>query len=117
MRQNFVNYLITEKKYPRSLIANETALKLNSLNKRCDTVIYNNELTPLAICEYKSPAVNITQAVFDQIVRYNIVLRVKYLIVSNGLAHYCCRVDYENQAVEYLTDIPDYGMLCGGIIA
>ncbi len=111
VRQNFVNYLITQKKYPRSLIANEISVKLNSLNKRCDTVVYNNRLQPLAICEYKSPSVNISQAVFDQIVRYNIVLKVKYLIVSNGLTHYCCRMNYEDFSVEYLTDIPDYNIL------
>ncbi len=93
------------------MIANEISVKLNSLNKRCDTVVYNNRLQPLAICEYKSPSVNISQAVFDQIVRYNIVLKVKYLIVSNGLVHYCCRINYEDFSVEYLTDIPDYNIL------
>lgn len=108
VRQHFVNYLITEKNYPASLMANETAIKLNSLSRRCDTVVYNTQLEPVAIIEFKEPTIPISQQVFDQIVRYNIVLRVKYLIVSNGMSHYCCEMDYENQTYKYLTEIPEY---------
>lgn len=111
VRQHFVNYLIVEKNYPASLIANEAKINLNSLSRRCDTVVYNSRLDPLVILEYKSPDVKITQEVFDQIVRYNIVLRVKYLIVSNGLSHYCCEMDYENQTFRYVNEIPDYDQL------
>lgn len=111
VRQHFVHYLVSEKKYPASLMANETGIKLNSLSRRCDTVVYNNRLEPLAIIEYKEPNVPITQQVFDQIARYSIVLRVKYLLVSNGMSHYCCRVDYEKQSYEYLTEIPEYAAL------
>ncbi|MDD3789806.1 MAG: type I restriction enzyme HsdR N-terminal domain-containing protein, partial [Petrimonas sp.] len=111
VRQHFVNYLIIEKNYPASLIANEAKINLNSLSRRCDTVVYNSRLEPLVILEYKSPDVKITQEVFDQIVRYNIVLRVKYLIVSNGLSHYCCEMDYENQTFRYVNEIPDYDQL------
>lgn len=108
VRQHFVNYLVTQKSYPSSLIANEIQINLNNQKRRCDSVVYNRELSPLVILEYKSPDVVITQAVFDQIVRYNIVLRVKYLIVSNGLHHYCCRIDYDTQSFCYLPDIPIY---------
>ncbi|MDR1743955.1 MAG: type I restriction enzyme HsdR N-terminal domain-containing protein [Dysgonamonadaceae bacterium] len=108
VRQHFVNYLQTEKHYPASLMANEIAIKLHSLSRRCDTVVYNNRLEPVVIVEYKQPDVAITQQVFDQIARYNSVLRVKYLIVSNGLSHYCGIMDYENQNFNYLTEIPDY---------
>jgi hypothetical protein len=108
VRQHFVNYLVTEKNYPASLIANEAGIKLNSLTRRCDTVVYNNRLEPVMIIEYKEPNVAISQQVFDQIARYNIVLRVRYLVVSNGMRHYCCRMDYEKQSYEYLTEIPDY---------
>lgn len=111
VRQHFVHYLICEKKYPVSLMANEAGIKLNSLTRRCDTVVYNNRLEPLMIIEYKEPNVVISQEVFDQIVRYNIVLRVNYLIVSNGIRHYCCKMDYENQTFEYLTDIPEYDLI------
>jgi len=108
VRQHFINYLITEKGYSSSLIANEIQINLNNQKRRCDSVIYSRELSPLMIIEYKSPDVEITQDVFDQIVRYNIVLKVKYLIVSNGLRHYCCRMDYTTQSFEYLPDIPSY---------
>lgn len=111
VRQHFINYLITEKQYPASLIANETQISLNKQRKRCDSVVYDNKLNPLVIVEYKSPDVKITQEVFDQIARYNIVLRVKYLIISNGLEHYCCSIDYNKLSFEYLPDIPLYTAL------
>ncbi|ULB33868.1 MULTISPECIES: type I restriction enzyme HsdR N-terminal domain-containing protein [Proteiniphilum] len=108
VRQHFVHYLITEKNYPASLIANETAIKLNSLTLRCDTVIYNNNLKPLMIVEYKEPETTITREVFDQAARYSSVLRVPYIVVSNGMRHYCCLIDYENRAYRYLMEIPGY---------
>lgn len=111
VRQHFINYLITEKAYSASLLGNEIQIKLNSQKKRCDTVVYDRDLNPLVIIEYKAPDVKIDQQVFDQIIRYNIVLRVKYLIVSNGISHYCCRIDYDNQTYEYLPDIPLYTTL------
>lgn len=112
VRQNFVCYLINHKQYPPMLIANEMQIKVNSRIKRCDSVVYDNRMNPLVILEYKAPDVSITEQVFDQIVRYNYVLKVPYLIVSNGLRHYCCQVDYENQTTIYLQDIPVYGNLC-----
>lgn len=111
VRQHFVNYLLTEKQYPKNLIGNEVAISLNSLSKRCDTVVYNCFLEPLAIIEYKAPTIRITQEVLEQIARYNITLRVKYLILSNGLKHYCCKIDYIKQTYHYLEEIPDYNVL------
>lgn len=108
VRQHFVSYLITQKGYRALLMQNEGFIKLNSLKKRCDTVVFDNQLKPLMIIEYKKPDVKITQEVFDQIARYNIVLKVNYLIVSNGISHYCCRMNYETQSVEYISEIPDY---------
>lgn len=108
VRQHFVNFLLKEKGYPAALIANEVQIDLNKLKKRCDSVVYNRDLSPLMIIEYKAPDVDITQQVFDQIVRYNIVLKVKYLIVSNGLNHYCCIMNYDKQSFNYLSDIPNY---------
>ena len=109
VRQHFVNWLIAEKKYPASLIANEAGIKLNSLTRRCDTVVYNRQLEPVMIVEYKEPRVPITQEVFDQVVRYNSVLKVPYIVVSNGLKHYCCLMDYEKMSYDYLTEIPEWG--------
>ncbi|KDS13405.1 type I restriction enzyme R family protein [Bacteroides ovatus str. 3725 D9 iii] len=86
-------------------------VKLNGTTKRCDTVLYRRDLSARMIVEYKAPHIEITQAVFDQITRYNMVLKVDYLIVSNGMQHYCCRMDYENQSYTFLQDIPDYKSL------
>lgn len=111
VRQHFVNFLITSRGYPQQLVANEVSIKLNQTAKRCDTIIYDRFLTPLVVIEYKSPMIEITNGTFDQIVRYNMVLKVPYLIVSNGLAHYCCRIDYETQTYVFLEDIPFYSNL------
>ncbi|NLZ94612.1 MAG: type I restriction enzyme HsdR N-terminal domain-containing protein [Bacteroidales bacterium] len=111
VRQSFLNYLLNHKNYPLSLMENEAMIKLNNMTRRCDTVVYNNKLEPLVIVEYKRPEVKIDQEVFDQIVRYNIVLRVDYLIVSNGLSHFCCKMNYKDQTYAFLEDIPGYGEL------
>ena len=104
-----VHYLIHHKGYPQGLLANEVSLSLNGTTKRCDTVLYDQQAQPLMIVEYKAPSIVISQKTFDQISRYNIVMHVPYLIVSNGLQHYCCRIDYEGQKVEFLHDIPEFG--------
>ena len=111
VRQHFVQYLIREKGYPAGRIGNEISLIQNGRKRRCDTVIYDTYGLPFVIVEYKAPHVEITQAVFDQIVRYNSVLQVRYLIVSNGIAHYCCKVDYVQNQCHFLSDIPQYRAL------
>lgn len=108
VRQHFVHFLVEHKGYPVSLLANEVALTLNGTSRRCDTVLYDRTLSPRMIIEYKAPHIPITQKVFDQISRYNLVFRVDYLIVSNGLSHYCCRMDYDHQSYEFLKDVPEY---------
>lgn len=108
VRQHFTHFLLEVKGYPQGLLANEIQINLNGTKKRCDTVLYRRDLTPQMIVEYKAPSVEITQAVFDQITRYNMVLKVDYLIVSNGLRHYCCRIDYARNTYYFLPDIPRY---------
>lgn len=108
VRQHFVNYLIGYLNYPKQLIANEVSIRLNSTSKRCDTVIYTKTLQPQVIIEYKSPDIELSQAVFDQVMRYNMVLRVKYIILSNGIKHICSRIDYENNRYIFLPEIPQY---------
>jgi len=108
VRQHFVNFLITERAYPPERIANEVSINVNSTSKRCDTVIYDNFLNPLVIVEYKAPEITITEEVFEQISRYNSALRVPYLIVSNGLTHFCCNMDYRIMKCEFINDIPSY---------
>ena len=108
VRQHFVHFLIKQKDYPQSLMANEVQLKLNGMSRRCDTVVYDRTLRPRVIIEYKAPTVNITQKVFDQICRYNMILQVDYLIVSNGIAHYCCKIDYATRSYSFMKEIPSY---------
>ena len=108
VRQHFVHYLIEHKGYPQSLMANEIQLAIGNKKLRCDSVLYDRSLNPRMIIEYKAPTVNITQKVFDQITVYNMLLHVDYLIVSNGMKHYCCKMDYDNQKYLFLEDIPDY---------
>lgn len=108
VRQHFVHFLIEHKGYPASLMANEIRLKVGEKILRADSVLYSRELKPRMIIEYKAPSVAITQKVFDQISVYNLILHVDYLVVSNGLQHYCCKMDYPNQKYLYLRDIPDY---------
>ena len=108
VRQHFVHYLIEHKGYPQALMANEIQLAIGNKKLRCDSVLYDRSLKPRMIIEYKAPTVNITQKVFDQITIYNMLLHVDYLVVSNGIKHYCCRMDYENQKYLFLDDIPNY---------
>ena len=108
VRQHFVHYLIEHKGYPQSLMANEIQLAIGNKKLRCDSVLYDRSLKPRMIIEYKAPTVNITQKVFDQITIYNMLLHVDYLVVSNGIKHYCCRMDYDNQKYLFLDDIPNY---------
>lgn len=108
VRQHFVSYLITVKFYPKERIANEVSIHVNGISKRCDTVVYDDYMQPLLIAEYKAPEITITEEVFNQISRYNSALKVPYLIVSNGLTHYCCNVDYINMKCDFLKDIPGY---------
>ena len=108
VRQHFVHFLINHKHYPKGLLANEVELRVGEKRLRCDTLLYNKQLQPQMIIEYKAPDVTITQRVFNQITAYNMLLHVDYLVVSNGLQHYCCHMDYERNSYEFLRDIPDY---------
>lgn len=112
VRQHFVNFLIVYRGFPAALMANEVSLKHNGIMRRCDTVIYDSIAHPLAIVEYKAPTVAISEYVFDQVVRYNMVIGVRWLMVSNGLRHYCCKVDPEHHAYTFLKEIPVYSDLC-----
>jgi len=111
VRQHFVHLLTDYKGYPKGLLANEIQVNLNGTKKRCDTVLFNKDLSAQMIIEYKAPDVEITQATFDQITRYNMVLKVKYLIVSNGINHYCCRINYSTMSYTFLPDVPAYSEL------
>lgn len=108
VRQHFVHFLVEHKGYPAALMANEIQLKVGEKTLRADSVLYSRELKPRMIIEYKAPHIPITQKVFDQISVYNMLLHVDYLVVSNGLQHYICKMDYNDKKYLFLEDIPDY---------
>ena len=111
VRQHFVHFLIEHKGYPTALLANEIELRIGGKHLRADTLLYNKELRPHMLIEYKSPTIALTQKVFDQISAYNLLLHADYLIVSNGMQHICCRMDYEQNTYHLLEEIPDYSEL------
>ena len=111
VRQHFTHWLVEHKGYPKGLLGNEIAMKCGEKMLRCDSILYNKVSQPQMIIEYKAPTVALTQRVFDQISTYNLLLHVDYLMVSNGLQHICCRMDYEQQSYAFLQAIPDYSEL------
>jgi len=108
VRQHFIQYLIIEKKFPKSLIQVEGGLTLNSLQKRTDVVIYNNLGERIMIIECKAPSIKITQAVFDQAARYNSVHKVKWLVVTNGLKHCYAVIDHQASQFAFSEELPFY---------
>lgn len=108
VRQHCVHYLISEKKYPKSLINVEKELQINQLKKRYDIVVFNRDGSIHLIVECKSPKVMINQDTFDQIARYNLALNATYLMVTNGLNHYYCSIDFDEKRYHFLKDIPEY---------
>ncbi len=108
VRQHCVQYLIQHKNYPKSLINVEKELKVNGLSKRYDIVVFNSDGSIHLIVECKSHKIKIDQTAFDQIARYNLTLNASYLMVTNGINHYYCVMDFENERYEFLKDIPDY---------
>ena len=112
VRQHFTHYLVEHLGYPAGLMANEVKVSVGGVARRCDTVVYVKAGGfPLMIIEYKAPEVAITQQVFQQIAAYNSVLRAPYLVVSNGVRHYCMHMDYAAQRVDYLPGVPPYAEL------
>jgi len=106
VRQNFTKHLINEFGYPESLISIEQKIVVNNLTKRCDIIAHNKQGNPLLVVECKAPEVKISQKTFDQIAVYNMSLKVNYLVVTNGITHYCCSIDHEKCNYSFLKDIP-----------
>ena len=112
VRQHFIQYLINEKKFPISLFAIERGIKFSQRTGRFDVMFHNNKTGhPLLLVECKAPNVKINQETFDQIARYNMSLKVKYLVVTNGLNHYYCILDVENNKYSFIPDLPLYQYL------
>ena len=108
VRQHFIHYLNSKKKYPLGLMGVEKMVKYNEQSTRADIVLYTNEGKPNMIVECKAPKVKITQDAFNQIAKYNFKLRVDFLVVTNGMQHFCCAMDYENNKITFLKEVPSY---------
>ena len=108
VRQHFIHYLNIEKNYPMGLMGVEKMIKYNSMQTRADIVLYNGEGKPNMIVECKAPKVKITQDTFNQIAKYNFQLKVDFLVVTNGIQHYCCQMDCEKNEITFLEDIPTF---------
>lgn len=108
VRQNFIQFLIREKKYPASLIAVEIGLKYNQMLKRADVLVYNKSGNPYLMIECKAPEIKISQDTFHQIAAYNMKFKVSYLVVTNGMDHFCCKMDYDSNSYQFLQMIPEF---------
>ena len=111
VRQLMIQYLIKEKKYNKNRMAVEKMLKVNGLSKRFDILVYDRNTQPFVLVECKAPAVPISEETFRQIAVYNLSLKVKYLLVTNGIDSYCCEMDYEKQSFEFLDEVPSFAEL------
>ncbi len=106
VRQNFLQYLLQVKKYPATLIAVEKEIVLNGLKKRFDIVVYNRAIQPWMVIECKEMNVPLTQAVLDQVIRYNMVLQSQHLVITNGA--YCFGVTFTKGQMQELQQLPEY---------
>lgn len=112
VRQRFVNFLINHRGFPRGLMNNEVSIELNSVKYKCDTVVFDMASQPKVIVEYKAPSIIIDEAVFKQAYIYNMALHANYLMLSNGLTHYCFNIDYISGSIKAVHGIPHYQELC-----
>ena len=115
VRQHVIHYLLNELNYPKSLINVEKLIKINDLSKRYDVVVFKSTGEILVLIECKAPSITISQATFDQIARYNLVLNAQFLMVTNGLNHYFCQMDFENEKYLFLKNLPTYNNIIENI--
>jgi hypothetical protein len=110
VRQHFVQYLINQKKYPKTLIKLEGGHRLHGMPKRTDIVVYNPNGEKILLVECKAPSVTIDQKTFDQVARYNMAHHIKIIAVTNGLQHYYCHINFDAGSYKFLEDLPAYGL-------
>ena len=111
VRQHFLHYLVNELSYPKSLIKVESGLKYNQMSKRSDIIVFDRQARPLLLVECKSTKVPLDGKVFDQLSVYNQSVKAKYLVITNGLKHFCCRLDYQSQSYSFIPEIPSFGSI------
>ncbi|GAK97055.1 hypothetical protein JCM19294_561 [Nonlabens tegetincola] len=110
VRQHVVEFLLSRKRIPLNLLTVEKQIRVSGTLKRYDIVSYNKDGSVHLVVECKAPDVKITQETFDQIARYNKELQSEYLMVTNGLDHYFCTMDYETRGYTFIPDIPEYSL-------
>ncbi|MBT8272715.1 MAG: type I restriction enzyme HsdR N-terminal domain-containing protein [Bacteroidia bacterium] len=110
VRQHCLKYLIEEKKIPKSLISVEKMIELHGTKKRYDIIIFKPDGSIFLIVECKSPQIKINQNTFDQIARYNMVLNANYLMLTNGIEHYYCFIDFKTKSYQFLKEIPKFNL-------
>lgn len=111
VRQLLIHYLTKDKGYRATLLSVEKGLNVNGLARRYDLVVYQNNGAPQLLIECKAPEVTLTDTVMEQAARYNLVLKVPYLLVGNGHDFYCAAIDLENGTYRFLSEVPEYSML------
>jgi hypothetical protein len=109
VRQHFVHYLIEHLQYPKTLISIEGGLQYNRMQKRSDIVVYTRNTLPFMLIECKAPEVKVSQRIFEQAAMYNQTLKAVYVVITNGLEHYCCQIDHENASYQFMNELPVYG--------
>ncbi len=108
VRQNTIQFLLQHKKYPKSYLNVEKLIKINDLSKRYDIIVFQPNGAIFLLIECKAPEVPVTQNTFDQIARYNLTLKAEYLMVTNGLNHYFCQMDFEKEKYIFLDELPEF---------
>jgi predicted type IV restriction endonuclease len=108
VRQHVAHHFVNQLNYPTGRIGIEISLRVNTLSKRADMLVYSDAGKPLLLAECKASHIPITQATFDQVARYNITLGVPWLMVTNGLASYCCKIDHAKSVIDFVPALPDY---------
>ena len=111
VRQHFIRFLVSKKSCPPSLIAIEKQFRVNKMSRRADILVYSRKARPVMMVECKAPQVQINQQVLDQLALYNLRFNVSYLVLTNGMVHYCCFLDAGKGGYRYMEDIPDYSLI------
>lgn len=112
VRQHVLNYLVQDVGCPLSLVAVERKLLVNKLTKRADLVVHDRSGRPVLLVECKAPGVKVDRNTFEQAARYNTVFKVPFLLMTNGLVHFCCKIDHADGRIEFLPTVPPYEQLC-----
>jgi hypothetical protein len=108
VRQHLIHYLRDHLGYPGSLMAVEKSLRYNGMTRRSDLVVFGRDSAPLLLAECKAPGIKIDGKTFDQAARYNLQYQVPYLLVTNGLEHYFCVMDFSSTTWKFSDKIPSF---------